>query len=288
MPSIIIPNCGSVTNSSAFQACLFRLRPVDLTHYMSSDVTQTAGFYDFLAWLEVNKKRVVTIIAVVAVLALAISFTIYTKNQREIAADAALLKLGLPLAQTDAAPTATAKDFEKVAIDFAGTGAGERALLESAGLLFSESNYAEALVQFKKFQADYSASRMVGISVIGVAACLDAQNKIDEAIIAYKDVLARFPSESVAGQSRIALARIYEARKQPDVALKYYDEILKSSVRSGWANEASEFREMLLSKNPNLISNTVPAVVKAMPQIKSTPALTNVVKSVNAVTNAAK
>jgi len=255
---------------------------------MSSDVTQTAGFYDFLAWLEVNKKRVVTITAVVAVLALAISYVIYNKNQREIAADAALLKLGLPLAQSDSAPTSTAKDFEKVALDFAGTGAAERAMLESAGLLFSENQYVEALNQFKKFQSVYGASRMAGIAAIGVATCLDAQNKTDEAINAYKDVLTRYPSESVAGQARIALGRIYEARKQPDVALKYYDDILKASTRSGWANEAGEFREMLLAKNPNLVSNTVPAVVKSVPEMKATPALTNAQKSVVAATNTAK
>jgi predicted negative regulator of RcsB-dependent stress response len=255
---------------------------------MSSDVTQTAGFYDFLAWLEVNKKRVVTIIAVVAVLALAISFAIYNKNQREIAADAALLKLGLPLAQSDTAPTSTARDFQKVALDFSGTGAAERALLESAGLLFSENQYGEALNQFKKFQAEYGSSRMVGISVIGVAACLDAQNKTDEAINAYKDVLVRFPSESVAGQARIALGRIYEAKKQPDVALKYYDEILKTSARSGWASEAGEFREMLLVRNPSLASNSVPAVVKSVPELKAAPALTNAAKLVKPATNVAK
>jgi predicted negative regulator of RcsB-dependent stress response len=256
---------------------------------MSSDVTQTAGFYDFLAWLEVNKKRVVTIIAVVAVFALVISYVIYNKNQREIAADAALLKLGMPLAQSDAAPSSTAKDFEKVAIDFAGTGAAERATLQSAGLLFSEGQYPEALNQFKKFQSEYGSSRMAGIAAIGVAACLEAQtNKTDEAVSAYKDVLARYPSESVAGQARIALGRIYEAKKQPDVALKYYDEILKSSARSGWASEAGQFREMLLAKNPNLVSNTVPAVVKSVPEMKAAPALTNALKSLKAATNTAK
>jgi len=252
---------------------------------MSSDVTQTAGFYDFLAWLEVNKKRVVAITVVAAVLALAISYSIYNKNQREIAADAALLKLGLPLTQTEQAPTPTARDFEKVAIDFAGTAAAERALLESAGLLFSENQYPEALNQFKKFQAGYGSSRMLGIAAIGVAACLDAQNKTDEAINAYKDVLARFPSESVAGQARIALGRIYEAKKQPDAALKYYDEILKGGARSGWANEAGEFREMLLARNPNLASNAVPAVLTSVPELKPKFALTNAAQTVKPVTN---
>lgn len=256
---------------------------------MSSDVTQAAGFYDFLAWLEVNKRRLVTIIAVVAVLALAISYSLYRKNQREIAADAALLKLGLPLVQTDAAPTATAKDFEKMAVDFSGTAASERALLESAGLLFSENQYPEALNQFKKFQAEYGSSRLLGIAAIGVAASLDAQNnKMDEAITAYKDVLVRFPSESVAGQARIALGRLYEAKKQPDVALKYYDDILKAGVRSGWANEAGEFREMLLAHNPNLASNAAPAVLKAVPQLKAVPGLTNAVRVIKPATNGTK
>jgi predicted negative regulator of RcsB-dependent stress response len=272
----------------AFQACLFGLRQVDLTHFMSSDVTQSTGFYDFLAWLEVNKKRLITATVVVAVLALVISFSIYRKNQREIAADAALLKLGLPMVQSEATTPATAKDFQKIALDFSGTSAAERAMLESAGLLFSEGNYVEALAQFKKFQTEYGSSRMAGIAAIGVAACQDAQNKTDEAIAAYKEVLARFPSESVAGQARIALGRIYEAKKQPDVALKYYDEILKASVRSGWASEAGEFREMLLAKNPSLASNSVPAVVKPVPQLKATPAATNVANPAKAATNAAK
>jgi predicted negative regulator of RcsB-dependent stress response len=273
----------------AFQACLFGLWQVDLTHFMSSDVTQSTGFYDFLAWLEVNKMRVVAATVVVVVLALAISFTIYHKNQREIAADAALFKLGLPMLQSDATIPATAKDFQKIALDFSGTSAAERAMLESAGLLFSEGNFVDAQAQFKKFQTEYGSSRLAGIAAIGVAACLDAQtNKTDEAIAAYKEVLTRFPSESVAGQARIALGRIYEAKKQPDVALKYYDEILKASVRSGWASEATEFREMLLAKNPNLASNSVPAVVKPMPQLKATPAATNAANPAKAATNAAK
>ncbi len=255
---------------------------------MSSDVTQSAGFDDFVAWLLVNKKRIITGTTVVASAALVISFVVYQKNQHEIKANAALLGLGLPLAQIEGGPNAAA--LTKVATDFAGTAAAERALLMGAEALYGEGKYSEAYTQFKKFQGEYGGSRLYPIATYGVAVSLDAQNKQDEAITAYDDLIKRFATESVADQARLSLARLFEAKNQPAKALKLYDEVVGGAGgRTGYGYEATDLRAKLLAKHPDLAPATpVPATKSGFAASTNQPKLTAATNAAAGATNAVK
>jgi hypothetical protein len=105
---------------------------------MSGEITESTRFYDFLAWLEINRKQIVTGAVVVALLAVAVSYYVYSKNQRELAANAALLKVGLPIGSAEQATPPSAQAYFKVADEYPSTMAGQRSRLFGAGALFAE------------------------------------------------------------------------------------------------------------------------------------------------------
>ena len=241
---------------------------------MSSDVTESAGFYEFLAWLELNKQRLVIGAIALALIAFSVSLIVYLKKQKEIAANAALLELEQslnPSTSSPAQPAATA--YLKVAEDYAGTRAAERAALLAAGALFSENRYAEALAQFRKFQSEHDGSELVPVATLGVAACLESQNQLDEAIKAYEQVVARYPNDAVTGQAKLAIGALQEMKKQPALALKTYEELTRQTTRSVWVSLASDLRKQLLLRHPNLATNAPsaePPVTALKPPLTTT------------------
>ena len=58
--------------------------------FMETEITSSARFYDFLAWLDANKRRLGLAVAVVAVAGFVIAFMIWKDNQRELRANEAL------------------------------------------------------------------------------------------------------------------------------------------------------------------------------------------------------
>ncbi len=247
---------------------------------MSSEVTESSGFYEVLAWLELNKKRLIIAAAAIASVALAVSFLVWLKNQKEIEASAALLKLGSPFSTSEGAAATKAEDYLKLAKSYASTRAGERAALLAAGAYFGEQKYSEALAQFKKYQSDFSGGKWGPEAAFGIAACQESQNNIEEAIKAYQEVISRYAGEPVAGQAKLALGRLYEGKKQPELALKMYDELLRGGTRSAWSADAGERKEQLLIKYPELAPKQTNAIPPAAPLV-----MTNV--ATNAVPQAA-
>jgi predicted negative regulator of RcsB-dependent stress response len=232
---------------------------------MSSEATDSTSIYEIMAWFEVNKKRLIAGLIVVGILAFAISLMVYLRKQKEIEANAALLRLA-PKAQSGEAPSAIdAADFLKITATYPSTSAGERASLQAATAFFSEQKYDEAMDQFKRFQSAYSGSRLLPQAAMGVAACLEAKDKNDDAIKAYQDVAARFSSHAVAAQAKLALGRLSEEKKQYDQALRYYDEVTPQGPRSVWSSEASDRRQLLLAQFPNLDPKPASANLPAAP-----------------------
>ena len=276
---------------------------------MSSEATDSTSIYEIWAWFEVNKKRIFTGAVVVGVLAFAISLMIYLKKQKEIEANAALLRLA-PRAQPGEAPPAIgAADFLKITVAYPSTSAGERASLQAATAFFSEQKFDEAMDQFKKFQSAYTSSRFLPQAAIGIAACLEAKDRTDDALKAYQEVAARFASHSVAAQAKLALGRLNEEKKQNEQALKYYEELSSAGVRSVWSSEAAERRQVLLAQFPNLAPKPVSASVTTatngdaqalktvlesaakttgVSKVVTAAATTAVINATKAVTNAAK
>ena len=102
---------------------------------MSSDVTHaSSSWYDFLGWLETNKRGLLW----VAVGLIGASFLIaayrWKASQTELAASEALLQLrpsGGPAGKQENVATAT--DYLKVVHDYPNTAAAERASIRAAG-----------------------------------------------------------------------------------------------------------------------------------------------------------
>jgi len=106
---------------------------------------------DFLAWVEVNKTKLVIGIALAAVVISAWAIYQWRHNEAEAEASAALLKVERTGVRSDDAPEPDAQAFLQVATAHPGTRAGGRALLFAAAALFRENKYAEAKTQFEQF-----------------------------------------------------------------------------------------------------------------------------------------
>ena len=238
---------------------------------MNEDVPESSGFYDFLAWLEVNKKRLAMAAAVLIVIGFGIAIVRYVREEKELHASAELLGLRPPLnAGTNAVPV-PASSFLDVVNQYAGTEASERASLLAAGALFTEGKYADAQTQFNKFLSEHSESPWAGEAAYGVASSLEAQNKSDEALTAYQNVVNRYGTQAVADEAKQALARIYEAKKQPEQALKLYDELTRGAAGRNNTDLMMK-RSQLLKQYPYLDRPATNATTGTTPKAQMTPA----------------
>ena len=242
------------------------IRPLD----MSSEATESTRMLDFLAWVEVNKKKLLLGLIVLGVLAAGYSIYRWHENEVEAEANEALLKLHRPSNRSESGSSPNAQAYLQVASGYTGTGAGARALLFAGEALFRESKYSEAQTAFEKFMRDYGNSREISIAAFGVAACLDTLGKTNEAFAAYQDVITRHGNSPVAAQARLELARLYEDRNQAAQALKIYEELTRPTAQTTWSSEARVRRESLLRKYPELLRTNVVAAVSPASSLADT------------------
>src|SRR5688572_25598411 len=106
-------------------------------------VQREADVYDLLAWLEVNKKKVAIVALVLVVIGFGIATVRYMNDQKELNASGALLALKPMLTPATNVPVATPTELLKVAQDYSGTSAAERARLLAATGMFTEGRYAD-------------------------------------------------------------------------------------------------------------------------------------------------
>src|SRR5262245_50133902 len=177
---------------------------------MSSEATGSTRMIDFLAWVEVNKKKLLMGTGVMAVAIAAYSIYNWHRNEAEAEATAALFKIQSPASKPETPPGAQA--FLQVATAHVGTSAGTQALLLAAEALFRENKFAEAKTQFESFLRTYPEHPMAPAAAYGIAACQDALDKTNEALAAYQDVVTRYPGSVVASQAKLGLARLYQAK----------------------------------------------------------------------------
>ena len=251
---------------------------------MDSEAPQSNGFYEFLAWIELNKNNLIMGGAVLIALGFGVGVYRWRAGQRELVANQALLDINPPgTAASTNTPPPKAADYMKLATDFAGTAAAERALLLAAGDLYVHANYSAAQSAFEKHLKEFGNSPLAVQAAMGLASCYDAQNKTDEAIAKYQDVVTRYSTGAGGSQARLAMARLYEAKNQPEQALKAYDELAKAKDFNVWNNESRALREALLQRHPNLAPTNAPVVPTAANQPGAmtipVPALTNPTKA---------
>lgn len=235
--------------------------------------------YDLLAWLEANKTKVLSIALVLVLVGFAIATIRYMREQKEARASGELLALKPSLSPATNTPPVEPGALLKVAQEYQGTPAAERARLLAATALFTEGKYSEAEAAFKAFASEFQNSEWRATAAYGVAAAQEAQNK-PEAVASYQNVTTAHGKSAVADDARLALARIHEQKNQPAEALRIYNEMLapKPGAQPGETpnSTAMERKEALLRKHPELSTNTPPSVTStptALPSGAGTPTL---------------
>ncbi len=234
------------------------------------DMQQTVGELPVLdrawAWFELNKKQVLWGAGGVLVVGIAIGTYLWRKQAVEVSASNALSRVEVLSAMPGRTQVESADDYLKVANDHAGTGGGERALLQAGAVFFTQGKYAEAQTQFQRFSRDYPDSTLRGQAMLGNAACLDALAKTDEAAAAYKSVFEQRPGETTSTQAKFALARIYEYQGKLDQARPLYEEVVRSEPNSSMGNEAGlKTEELRLKSPPPAATNAAPTVISPTP-----------------------
>jgi TolA-binding protein len=216
-------------------------------------------------WIETNKIRIACGGGIVVVAIGLISFYSWQRDQKEITAGETLSRMMMSDSRTTTAAQ-QAGLFMKVAGDYPGTAAGQRAILQSAGMLFEAGKYPDAQTQFQQFLNQYPGSPLAAQATLGVAASLDAQGQTDSAAGVYQRVITSYSDVIVASYAKYRLAQIDERLGKWTEALNLYEDVARSNPGSQLGSEAG-LRAMELKMKP---SSASPATAPTAP-IKLNP-----------------
>ena len=220
----------------------------------SQESTTSDVLFKLWPWIEDNLKRIAYAAGAVAILVFFYFYYSYSQKQKEITAGRALSQV---MISSSASQQADA--YLKIAADYPGTVASQRALLEGATVLFTTGKFPEAQAQFQKFLDTFPDNVFTPQALLGVAASLDAQGKTDLAISAYQKAAGQNSNVSVTAGAKFALARIYDAQGKTAEAAKLYEEVARSYPNSSMSNEAGLRAMALKMKSPATTAKPAPA-----------------------------
>ena len=227
---------------------------------MVKEETASNRLLDLVAWIEAHRKQVL-IGAVIAVVVLGGGILFfYQQSQRELRASEALSDVRLPQIPSGVMPSGTAESYLEVAKAHGGTKAAARAVIEAAGVYYSQGRYADAQKQYERIAREFPESSWQAEAAIGVAASLEAQGKTTEAIAKYEELRRRYANSTVVDTAKLNTARLLEQSK-PAEALKLYEELMKiaqANPYSSLGNEAGLRMEELLKAHPELAKTNIP------------------------------
>lgn len=210
---------------------------------MQSSDTTTLFLFKLWPWVEANKNKLIGGVAIIAIAICVIYFLSAQREQREIDA-------GKALTQTVVSASAVQPDvYLKIAADYPGTIAAQRALLQGATALFASGRFADAQAQFQKFLDAYPDNGFAAQATLGVAASLEAQSKLDLAASAYQRALNTSDAPTVSA-AKFALARIDEQQGKSTDALNLYTEVARANPSGTLGSEAALRVMELKSKLP--------------------------------------
>jgi TolA-binding protein len=218
----------------------------------AQETTATDYLFKLWPWFEANAKRIAFGAALALIAIFIWSFYSYRQSQRETAA-------GEALTQATMSAGGSAEVCLKIAADYPGTAAGQRALLQGATGLFTDGKYADAQAQFQKFLDAYPDNFFSPQAALGVAASLDAQGKTDQAIGAYQKAAGLTANGTVAADAKFALARIDETQGKAADAMKLYAEVARGYPNTSISSEAARRAMELKVKSPAAAVAPVPA-----------------------------
>lgn len=225
-----------------------------------------ADMISLMAWIEVNKKRLMIGGAIALVLIAVASIVAQQQARKEITASEALSDIRVPYTPGAVADPETASTLLKMAQAHKGTRAAARALLISGSILFSERNYDEAQKRYNLLLQDYPGNPWAADATFGIAVSLEAQGKSVEALAKYEDVRKRFASSTVINDTKLAIARLYEASNKQEDAFKLYEEVATAGANTTLGTEAKFRQEELLRLRPELAKLNAP-IAPPMPTI---------------------
>jgi TolA-binding protein len=159
--------------------------------------------------------------------------------------------------------------YIKVANDYPGTEAGQRALLIGASDLFAAGKYDDAQGQFQKFIQQYANSPFTAQAALGIASCYDAEGKTNDAVNAYQGVIDRYGTQNVVPQAKLSLARLLESQGKFKEAQNTFEELART-VPGSIGSEANERLRVLMIAHPEL-QPTNPPPSAAAPAINLKP-----------------
>jgi TolA-binding protein len=220
----------------------------------SQETIATDYIFKLWPWFEANLKRLAFVAAFIVIAIFVFSFYSYRQNQKEITAGQALTQANISNGGGDLADACL-----KVAADYSGTLAGQRALLQGAAALFTSGKYADAQVQFQKFLDAYPDNFLAPQAALGVAASLDALGKTDLAISAYQKAAGQSSDGNVVASAKFALARLDEAQGKLAEASKLYEDVARAYPNSSLGNEAGLRAMELKTKSPAAPAALAPA-----------------------------
>ena len=122
---------------------------------MDNNSTESTFGIRLQAWLEVNKKKLIIGVLGLGVAIFAGVMIFNYQAEKEARASQALSNIRLPISPAQPVPPGAAEQLLKVAQEFSGTMAAPRALLMSAGIVFTEGNYAEAEKRFARVLQEF-------------------------------------------------------------------------------------------------------------------------------------
>ena len=211
-----------------------------------------------MAWIEVNKRRILIGGVIALVLIVVVSLVVQQQARKEVAASRALSDIRVPYSPGAPAAPDTANLLLKMSQAHQGTRAAARALLISGSILFSERNYDEAQKRYNQLLQEYPGNPWAADATFGIAVSLEAQGKSAEALAKYEDVRKRFASSTVINDSKLAIARMYEASNKAEDAFKLYEEVAAAGANSTLGTEAKFRQEELLRLRPELAKLNAP------------------------------
>jgi tetratricopeptide (TPR) repeat protein len=227
-------------------------------------------FMKLWPWVEANKNRIIGALAVVVVAMGVLYFVSAQREQREMDAGQALTMLMVK----PPASGQSAEAFAQVASKYAGTAAGQRALLQAGAALFSAGKYADAQAQFQKFLDANPAGPLAATAQLGIAACLEAQNKPD-AVSAYQRVISLFAGTGSVPEAEFALGRLAEQQNKLTEAETHYENAARAAMGGSLAQEsgirASQLKMKIAAAAPKPAAAVTPAPKPAAP-VTATPA----------------